>query len=211
MKRKTESFSGSRPIFNGSPSLVTGGFNLDVTNQKFNVGDLIPAGTLAIRDEEKRTVQVIKTAKVAAIDSENAKKISLLVDEFYSPIFVIGEKVLKTISGTYANAPQITAIESTDKSYTITLDKEISGLTVGDFLEEVIADSSANAKSRGLANSVLVSDNEVTEFETSIDVCADTMQYEMYERRVPAIPTSQKDDTGMYLKGNIHIKLSKSK
>ena len=30
MKRKTASFTGMRPIFTGSPSIVQGGFNLDV-------------------------------------------------------------------------------------------------------------------------------------------------------------------------------------
>lgn len=57
MKRKTASFTGMRPIFTGSPSIVQGGFNLDVENQHFAVGDTVPAGTLAIKDEVKRTVQ----------------------------------------------------------------------------------------------------------------------------------------------------------
>ena len=59
-----------RPIFTGSPSIVQGGFNLDVENQHFAVGDTVPAGTLAIKDEVKRTVQVIKTAKVVEVDAE---------------------------------------------------------------------------------------------------------------------------------------------
>jgi hypothetical protein len=49
MKRKTASFTGMRPIFTGSPSIVQGGFNLDVENQHFAVGDTVPAGTLAIK------------------------------------------------------------------------------------------------------------------------------------------------------------------
>ena len=53
MKRKTDSFTGTRPIFTGSPSLVMGGFNLDKEKQNFMPGDTIPAGTLAIKDEEK--------------------------------------------------------------------------------------------------------------------------------------------------------------
>lgn len=39
MKRKTASFTGMRPIFTGSPSIVQGGFNLDVENQHFAVGN----------------------------------------------------------------------------------------------------------------------------------------------------------------------------
>ena len=37
MKRKTASFTGMRPIFTGSPSIVQGGFNPDVENQHFAV------------------------------------------------------------------------------------------------------------------------------------------------------------------------------
>lgn len=95
MKRKTASFTGMRPIFTGSPSIVQGGFNLDVENQHFAVGDTVPAGTLAIKDEVKRTVQVIKTAKVVEVDAENTKKVSLYVDEFYEPCFAVGDLVLK--------------------------------------------------------------------------------------------------------------------
>ena len=60
-----------RPIFTGSPSIVQGGFNLDVEGQKFRVGDVVPAGTLAIFNETTRKVQVIKTAKVVEVDNEN--------------------------------------------------------------------------------------------------------------------------------------------
>ena len=84
MKRKTASFTGMRPIFTGSPSIVQGGFNLDVEGQKFRVGDVVPAGTLAIFNETTRKVQVIKTAKVVEVDNENNKKVTLYVDEFYA-------------------------------------------------------------------------------------------------------------------------------
>lgn len=79
MKRKTASFVGTRPIFTGSPSIVMGGFNLDVTGQKFRVGDVIPAGTPAIRNEETRLVQVIKTAKVVEVDAESSKLVLSLI------------------------------------------------------------------------------------------------------------------------------------
>lgn len=82
MKRKKHSFTGERPIFTGSPSIVQGGFNLDVTKQRFNVGDTIPAGTLAIYDEQTRLVSVVKTAKVVEVDDDDNKIVRLLVDEF---------------------------------------------------------------------------------------------------------------------------------
>jgi hypothetical protein len=218
MKRKTASFTGMRPIFTGSPSIVQGGFNLDVDGQKFRVGDVIPAGTLAIFNETTRKVQVIKTAKVVEIDNENNKKVTLYIDEFYAPCFAVGDSVLKAgaISGTLASAPTITAIDNgkclnnTGNVYVVTLSAAISGLKAGDVLVEVVADSSKNAVERGKANSVLFKEYEVGEFETGVDVSADTMQYALYERRVPPIPTSQKDSTGMFLSANPHVKLTQS-
>lgn len=215
MKRKKHSFTGSRPIFTGSPSKVIGGFNLDRSNQNFADGDIIPGGVLAIANEETRLVQVIKTAKVAEVDSEDAKLVTLEVDEFYAPFFAVGDMILKagTAATAVASVPTIKKIEEKGNIYKITLSAAITGLTKGDVLEEVISDGDATtpkSKSRGLANSVTVADNEVKEFETSIDVSADTLQYALYERRVLPIPASQKDDTGAFLKANPHVKFTKS-
>lgn len=218
MKRKTASFTGMRPIFTGSPSIVQGGFNLDVEGQKFRVGDVVPAGTLAIFNETTRKVQVIKTAKVVEVDNENNKKVTLYVDEFYAPCFAVGDRVLKVgaVTGTFASAPTITAIDNgnclnnTGNVYVVTLSAAIAGLKAGDVLTEVVKDSSNNAAERGKANSVLFREYEVSEFETGVDVSADTMQYALYERRVPPIPSSQKDSTGMFLSANPHVKLTQS-
>lgn len=218
MKRKTASFTGMRPIFTGSPSIVQGGFNLDVEGQKFRVGDVVPAGTLAIFNETTRKVQVIKTAKVVEVDNENNKKVTLYIDEFYAPCFAVGDSVLKVgaVTGTFASAPTITAIDNgncinnTGNVYVVTLSAAITGLKAGDVLTEVVKDSSDNAAERGKANSVLFREYEVSEFETGVDVSADTMQYALYERRVPPIPSSQKDSTGMFLSANPHVKLTQS-
>lgn len=218
MKRKTASFTGMRPIFTGSPSIVQGGFNLDVESQKFRVGDVVPAGTLAIFNETTRKVQVIKTAKVVEVDNENDKKVTLYVDEFYAPCFAVGDSVLKVgaVTGTFTSAPTITAIDNgnclnnTGNVYVVTLSAAITGLKAGDVLIEVVKDSSNNAAERGKANSVLFREYEVSEFETGVDVSADTMQYALYERRVPPIPSSQKDSTGMFLSANPHVKLTQS-
>ena len=211
MKRKTTSFTGTRPIFSGSPSIVPGGFNLDVANQHFAVGDVIPAGTLAIANEETRKVQIVRTATVVEIDAEDNKKVTLRVDEFFAPCFAVGNKVLKAgaISGTFAAAPQITKIEKNGQSYVITLSAAISGLVANDTIVEVV-NNGGNAAEIGKANTVTIRDEEVSEFETSVDVTADTMQYALYERRVAPIPASQKDTTGSFLAANPHVKLSKS-
>lgn len=211
MKRKTASFTGQRPIYTGSPAIVPGGFNLDVANQNFPVGTIIPGGSLAIYDEEKRTVQIVKTASVVEVNADNAKEVTLLVDEFYAPIFAVGDKVAKVgaISGTYADAVQITAISKTDNSFVITLSAAISGLKAGDALVEVV-NASGNAAEIGKANALTLADIEVGEFETGVDVTADTMQYALFERRVPVIPASQKDATGKFLAVNPHVKLTQS-
>lgn len=210
MKRKTHSFTGERPIFTGSPSIVQGGFNLDVTKQRFNVGDTIPAGTLAIYDEQTRLVSVVKTAKVVEVDGDDEKIVRLLVDEFFAPCFAVGDKVAKAgaISGT-TSAVSITKIEEKNENYVITLSGEISGLAKDDVLVEVV-EKPSNAAEIGEANAVTIYDVDVKEFETGIDVSADTMQYAMYERRVPPIPASQKDATGKFLKANPHVKLTQS-
>ena len=211
MKRKTASFTGQRPIYTGSPAIVPGGFNLDVANQNFPVGTIIPGGSLAIYDEGKRTVQIVKTASVVEVNADNEKEVTLLVDEFYAPIFAVGDKVAKAgaISGTYAAAVQITAISKTDNSFVITLSAAISGLKAGDALVEVV-NASGNAAEIGKANALTLADIEVGEFETGVDVTADTMQYALYERRVPVIPASQKDATGKFLAVNPHVKLTQS-
>lgn len=212
MKRKTASFTGVRPIFTGSPAIVPGGFNLDVANQHFNPGMVIPGGSLAIYDEAKRTVQIVKTASVVEVDSEDTKKVVLKVDEFYHPIFAVGDKVAKAgaISGTFAAAAQITSVEHKENSFVITLSAAISGLAEGDALVEVVKDGSGNAAEIGKANSVTIADIVVSEFETGVDVTADTMQYALYERRVPVIPASQKDANGSFLAVNPHVKLTQS-
>lgn len=298
MKRSVRSFSGSRPVFTGAVSIVPGGYNLDKANQSFAADAVIPEGSLAIVDETNRTVKIIKTAKVVAIDADDAKKVSLKVSEFYEPLFVEGEKVLKAgaISGTFANAPSINKIRRTDNSFDIELSATIDGLAVNDVLVQVVSAQSAEvvagilvshgqadhvyivnpgldlaagdkimnyplasgaliangiavtsydkltgklvlasdpasaavgdkivkvfanntaavtsqavAAEIGTATRLTVSDVEVREFETPIDVTADTLQYALFKNRVAPIPASQ--ISGEYLAGNCHIRLTEA-
>lgn len=211
MKRVEKKFTGTRPVFSGSPSIVPGGFNLDKKKQNFAVGSVIPAGSLAIYDEQKRTALIVKTAKVVDVNSEDKKVVTLLVDEFFAPCFAVGDKVAKAgaISGNYTDAISIEKVESTDKSFIVTLSGEISGLAKGDVIVQVV-DGNTSAIEIGAANSVTIADVVVGEFETSVDVTADTMQYALFERRVPPVPESQKDSTGSFLKANPHVRLSQS-
>lgn len=211
MKAKRYSFGGEKPIFTGSPSIVPGGFNLDVEAQNFIIGSEISPGTLAIFNEQTRKVKVIKTAKVKKIESDN-KTIYLVANDTVEPCFAVGDSILKdgAISGTFAAAPTITKVErKSNGDYIITLSAAVSGLAVGDAIVQVV-NNEGNAALIGDANCITFDRTEVKEDETAIDVCADTMQYAMYERRVNPIPASQKDTTGSYLKANPHIKLSQS-
>lgn len=210
MKRKKTSFVGERPIFSGSPTIVPGGFNLDRTKQNFSAGDIIPAGTLAIFDEQTRLVQIVKTAKVKAIDADDAKIVTLVTSDYYQPVFAVGDKVLVSVTGTYAAAPSITKIDKSDNEYKITLSAAISGLAVDNILIEVVKDSSNNAAVIGSANALTIEEITVREYETAVDVTDDTLNWALYERRVLPIPSSQKDTSGRYLKVNPHVKLSNS-
>ena len=183
---------------------------MDTATQNFAAGDVIPGGSLAIYNETTRVVQILKTAKVKAINADDAKIVTLQTDEFYEPCFCVGDKVLVNVSGTFAAAPSITKIEKTGGSYIITLSAAISGLAVDNILVQVVANSSNNAAIIGDANSLTTEDITVREFETPVDVTADTMQYALYERRVLPIPDSQKDTTKGFLKANPHIKFSQS-
>lgn len=210
MKRNKKSFVGELPIFSGSPTIVPGGFNLDRTKQNFSAGDIIPAGTLAIFDEQTRLVQIVKTAKVKAIDADDSKIVTLVTSDYYQPVFSVGDKVLVSISGTYAAAPSISKIEKSDNEYKITLSAAITGLAAGNILIEVVKDSSNNAAAIGSANALTIEEITVREYETPVDVTDDTLNWALYERRVLPIPASQKDSTGRYLKVNPHVKLSQS-
>lgn len=214
MKRKKISFVGEKPIFTGSPQIVPGGFNLDREKQHFSVGDIIPAGTLAIFNETTRKVQIVKTAKVKSIDVKDKKVITLYSDGYNQPCFAVGDKLLKAdaVTGTFEAAPYIASIEKPGVSkapYVITLSAEIEGLAVDNILVEVV-DNSSNAAVIGEPNSLTIEEVTVKEFETAIDVTEDTMQYAVMERRILPIPDSMKDSTKRYLKANPHIRLSQT-
>lgn len=210
MKTKKFHFGGEKPIFTGSPSIVPGGFNLDVEAQNFIIGSEISPGTLALFNEQTRKVKIIKTAKVKKVESDN-KTIYLVANDTVVPCFAPGDSVLKTVAGTFTAAPTISKVERKNNGdYIVTLSAAISGLATGDTIQQVVKDGSNNAALIGDANCITFDRIEVKEDETPVDVCADTMQYAMYERRVNPIPASQKDATGSYLKANPHIRLSQS-
>ena len=212
MKFIKKEFGGARPIINGTPAIgVSGGFNLDRSKVSFSAGSIIPGGSLAQYDELTRTVTVQKASRVKAISAQDAKIVTLDT-EFIPACFVTGDKVLKTVSGTFAAAPSITKIEDGAGGYVITLSAAIAGLSVGDALYEVI-DSGGNAAlavsaPQGLTLPSGVLGTEVGQFDTGVDVTADTKGYMFYKRRIPPIPDQFL--SGITLKTNPNVLFTES-
>jgi hypothetical protein len=194
MKFIKQKFGGIRPIINGTAAIgVAGGFNLDRSKVSWPTGATIPGGSLAQYDEATRLVTVLKASRVKAIDGVDAKILTLDTD-FIPACFVTGDKVMKTVSGTFAAAPSITKIEDGNAGYVITLSAEITGLAVGDAIFQVI-DGGGNAvlpvtAPQGLTVAGEAVGTPVGMFETSVDVTADSKGCMFYKRRIPPIPAA---------------------
>jgi hypothetical protein len=216
MKIKRKQYGGARPILTGSPHVgVVGGFNLDVSVANFDVGAIIPGGSLAEYDESTRTVKVLKAARVKAISGSDAKIVTLDTD-FIPSIFVVGDKVLKAVTGTLAAAPSITSVDDSGDNTVITLSAAITGLAVGDALFQVISDGTQDANAalpvsapQGLTIAGDVIGTRVSLGATSVDVTTDTHGHAFYARRIPPIPASFRE--GNHLKNNPNVLLTDSR
>lgn len=204
MKRTYTTYGGDRPMYTQPPVKVTGGFTLDPAQTNFAVGAVIPFGTLAHVDEQSRLATLIKSARVVAISSTDAKVVTLEADEFSKPLFVVNDIVVKDLASTLANAPKITAIAATEAGMQITLSKAITGLAVGDALFEVVANDT-NVKLVAEPNSITIGEGAPCAVvkeelgDTGIDVTRDSGSGEIYARRVPPVPVSYME--GARLKG----------
>lgn len=209
MEFRRRSYGGTRPIFTVQPIQVIGGFNLDTVKQSVTVGDTIPAGTLANFDEQGRVSVVLKTGKVASIDVEDAKIIKLESDNFLSPFFSVGDSVLTTIAGTFADAPTIVKIDNSIEGYIVTLSAEIDDLAPDDILIQVVKDAANNsALISSVFPAMVITDTVVGLDEINVDVTIDTGAGAAYERRILPIPENFKKDK--VLVSNHNIKLSNS-
>jgi hypothetical protein len=211
MKFGRNTYGGDRPISTQQPIMVTGGFSLDQTVNSFDEGVVIPAGTLVAYDSVTRKAKVHKTAKVSAIDSGDAKIVTLFSD--VKPTFKVGDKVLKAVAGTLANAPVINAISNTSTGYIITLSAAISGLAVGDIIFQTVADATTPTNAGLIASSfqaLTIADAEVkaSTAETGIDITVDSGAGAFYAKRIPPIPSGFL--TGNVLKDNHNIKITNS-
>ncbi len=202
MKRKFKNYGGDRPCYTTPPVKVTGGFTLNPEQTNLAAGAVVPFGTLVHADEATRLATLIKSARVVAIGTD-AKQVTLEGDEFIKPLFVVGDIVAKDLSATLASSPKITAIATSDTGVTVTLDKAITGLAVGDGLFEVVADGT-NVKLVAQPNTLSIGEGSDAEIkdeltDTVIDVTRDSGNGEIYARRVPPVPATLLE--GAMLKG----------
>lgn len=197
MKRSFRTFGGDRPVFTEQPIMVTGGFSLNATQAAaFPVGSVIPVGTMSHIDEVSREITIINSARVVAIDANDAKIVTLQTYDTSAPVLVVESVVAKDLGATLASSPKITEVKKVDAGLQITLSKAISGLSVGDALFEVVADGT-NVKLLATPNSITIADAEVKEDgDTPIDVTRNTCYGEAYARRLPPVPAT-------LLEGNI--------
>lgn len=206
---KKQAFGGGRSISNERPILEVSGFALDTKNQRFVPGDIIPAGTLLSADEQTRLARVVKSAVVKAI---NGVLVTLESDDYLKPIFAVGDSVLKTVAGTFADAPTIIAINKAKGVYILTLSEAITGLAVGDPIFEVVSVDD-NAAIVGPCTYLVPVDTTVDPdgFPTPIGA---TDKWKVYMRRIPVMPSTLIQDPGKgfpaYLKANPEIKFSKT-
>lgn len=210
MKTHKQSFAGNRPVFTVSPVVEIGGFTVDKTKQNLVVGDVIPEGTLVVHDELTRKVQLVKTGKVKAIDSEDAKIVTLESNDFVNPNFAPGDKVAKTAGGAYASAISIVSVVDGSDGYVVTLSGTISGLAVGDVIGEVVKDGSNNSAFL-VGTALTISPVEVKQEEILIDITANTGDGACFIRRILPIHAAQLSSNGMYLSANPSIRFTNSK
>lgn len=210
MKTLKKSFAGSRPVYTVSPVVEIGGYTIDKTKQNLVVGDVIPEGTLVVHDDETRKVVLVKTGKVKAIDSVDAKIVTLESNDFMNPNFAPGDKVAKAAGGAYASAISIVSVVDGDDGYVVTLSAAISGLAVGDVIGEVVKDGSNNS-AFPVGTALTISPVEVKQEEILVDITANTGNGACFIRRILPIHAAQLSDNGMFLKANPSVRFTNSK
>lgn len=202
MNFKKNSYGGGRPVFVNPPALVLGGFELDIDSQNFTEGAVIPAGTLAIINETTRKVSILKSARLTAIDAEDAKIVTVENNEFLSNPFTIGDLV--HVIAAEGENPAVEVTVSSVSDGVITLSAEISGLTVGDIITEKV-NSEGTAALIGSFNGVVIAEIKVQSGVNGIDVSKDAV---LYANRVLPVPSSLV--TNDYLTVNPHIRYTDS-
>ncbi len=184
MNFKKQSYGGGRPVFVTPPHLVLGGFELDTVAQSLPVGTVIPAGTLAVCDESTHKVKLLKSARVTAISTEDAKIVNVEHDEFLSNLFAVGDLV--HIIPAAGEDPLVEVTVAAVNEGTITLSAEIPDLEVSDVITQIkkVEDAAAFIAT---FNCVVIAQVKVVDGVNGVDVSKDA---ELYARRVLPVPSS---------------------
>lgn len=202
MNFSKKTYGGTRPVFAVPPVPVSGGFELDLTKHSIAVGKVIPAGTLASVNENTRKLAVLKSAKVKAINAQDATKVTLDVSDFLTNLFESGDVVhyIPVDGQTPAVTISIVAVNDND----IVLSEAIPSLAVGDLItQKVVAEGAASLVAT--FNAVVLDDTEVKNGVTGIDATKDTI---LFENRILPIPSSLVTG-GEFLAVNPQIRFSK--
>lgn len=202
MNFKKQSYGGGRPVFVNPPTLVGGGFELDLSAQNFAAGAIIPAGTLAIMDESTRKVKLLKSARVMAINVSNPKIVTVEHDEYLSNLFTTGDLVHIIPAAGEDPLVEITISAVTDGM--ITLSAEIPDLEVGDTITQ-IKKVGSDPVLIGTFTAATIAPVKVVEGINGIDVTKDAI---MFANRVLPVPASLKSND--MLTANPHIRYSNS-
>ena len=175
-------FGGGLVVFEGKPELLIGGFNFNMDDLP-SVGDVLPCGTPVYCNEaaEARSITPIITAEVVAVDGST---VTLKDNGFGNVAFKVGATVGE-LPADLTSAATYYATVSKKEGNKLTLSGAITGLTVGDILVEVAADSK---KVKAIPNALLPYD--IRRGENEISRTGDGMYKNdrpILERRMPAI------------------------
>jgi hypothetical protein len=175
-------FGGGLVVFEGKPELLIGGFDFNMDDLPA-VGDVLPCGTPVYCNEaaEARSITPIITAEVVAVDGST---VTLKDNGFGNVAFKVGATVGE-LPADLTSAATYYATVSKKEGNKLTLSGAITGLTVGDILVEVAADSK---KVKAIPNALLPYD--IRRGENEISRTGDGMYKNdrpILERRMPAI------------------------
>ena len=181
IKKASTSFGGALVVFEGHPQLLVGGFNFNLND--LTPGVVLPCGTPVYCDEAARTITPLVTAKVTAVDGNDATKVTVADNGFGGTALNVGDVVailpasLNTVmtSGNYATIEAIDGLE-------ITLSDAITSLAANKILVQL--DSSKKVKV--VPNAILPYD--VMRSADAISVDGDGMignDRPLLERRMP--------------------------
>jgi hypothetical protein len=179
---------GALRVFEDKVELLVGGFNFDL-NDLPEPGAVLPCATPVNCDEATRKIVPLITAKVAAVDSGDATKVTLEKVGLNVPAVKVGMKVAiinDTLTTQYASGAfaTIAAIDGDE----ITLSAALTGLAAGNILVEVVDIDGGKAAIKAVPNRLLPYD--VVRDEKAISVDGDGAYSSLapvLERRCPPI------------------------